>query len=251
MTSLFGNIRVRTPLRTAWPALAILSTLCLAAAPVAAQSALDHFMCYVVRGKNLAVPNILLQDEFDLLQGLVENVTVNRAVYFCNPVIKAHGGVITQITDINAHLKWYSITPKELVPTRTILVDNQFGDGQVIKLRQPRWLAVPARKDDHPLSQLLDHYKCYQASGAAVNAKVSLQDQFETDRDFTVYKPVRYCNPVRKTHNNVIFPVRNAEDRLVCYDVARPLSTQDQFGAENLFVRKMDLCVPSRWRPQG
>jgi hypothetical protein len=48
-----------------------------------------------------------------------------------------------------------------------------------------------------------------------------------------------------KLHGPVVSPIRNPLARLVCYDVARPLVATNQFGVENLMVRKMTLCAPT------
>lgn len=223
--------------------LASLAGTLLFAGPAAAQQ-LDHFMCYGVSSKPINVGNVQLQDQFDVMGGIVEIVRVNRPVFFCNPVRKTRPGHISPIIDRTAHLKWYSITTTT-VPTHVAIVNNQFGPEQKLSIKQPKWLAVPTAKDDLPFPEQLDHYKCYAASGASVNATVTLEDQFERDRNFVVLRPLRYCNPVRKVHGPVIVDIKNAQSRLVCYDVARPARTANQFGQETLWIRKMDLCAPT------
>jgi hypothetical protein len=215
----------------------------LLAGPAAAQQ-LDHFMCYGVSSKAINVGNVQLQDQFDVMAGIVEIVQVNRPIYFCNPVRKTRPGHVSEIIDPTAHLKWYSITTAA-VPNRVAIVRNQFGPEQKLSIKQPKWLAVPTAKDNLPFPQQLDHFKCYAASGSSVNATVTLEDQFELDRNFVVLRPQRYCNPVRKVHGAVIVDIRYPQGRLVCYDVARPAQTANQFGQETLWIRKMSLCVPS------
>lgn len=225
------------------PALALLAGMLLLAGPAAAQQ-LDHFMCYGVSGKAINVANVQLQDQFDVLAGIVEIVTVNRPTFFCNPVRKTRPGHVSEIVDRTAHLKWYSITTTA-VPGHVAIVRNQFGPEQKLNIKQPKWLAVPTAKDNLPFPELLDHFKCYAATGVSVNATVTLEDQFELDRNFVVLRPQRYCNPVRKVHGPVNVDIKNAQGRLVCYDVARPLRAANQFGLETLWVRKMTLCAPT------
>lgn len=210
----------------------------------AAAQQLDHFMCYGVSGKAINVANVQLQDQFDVLAGIVEVVTVYRPAYFCNPVRKSRPGEITEIIDPRSHLKWYSIRTIP-VPNHVAVVRNQFGPEQKLSIKQPKWLAVPTAKDNLPFPELLDHFKCYVATGVSVNATVTLEDQFELDRNFVVLRPQRYCNPVRKVHGAVTSEIRNPQWRLVCYDVARPLRAANQFGLETLWVRKMTLCAPT------
>ena len=204
---------------------------------------LDHFMCYAIRGVLENAP-VQLEDQFD--PGFVP-ATVLRPEFFCNPVEKTRldTGEVTKIIFPQNHLKWYRISTPQ-VPTHTVLVANQFGTNQKLRLTQPRWLAVPTQKDDLPHPESLDHFKCYPATGASVSIPVTLRDQFEEDRNFLVLKPLRFCNPTRKIHGDIRVEIQNPEAHLTCYDVARSVKTQNQFGPEVFFVRKMTLCVPSR-----
>jgi hypothetical protein len=212
--------------------------------PAGAQVALlDHFMCYTITGPSVNAP-VALQDQFDVLIGLVEQATVTKPSFFCNPVRKIRGGVVTEIRNINNHLKWYKIdTPQ--VPTHKVLVTNQFTTGQTLTVGQPQWIAVPTQKDALPPPSNLDHFKCYTVKGGSINQVVTLEDQFESDKNFVVLKPLRLCNPVRKQHAGISVGITNPEAHLVCYDVARPVRAINQFGTESLLVRKMTLCVPS------
>jgi hypothetical protein len=228
------------PGRVAGPAVALL----LLASTAGAQVPLDHFMCYPVSGPNVNTP-VQLEDQFDKMHGIIENVTVTRPNYFCNPTMKIFEGVVTNIVDRTAHLKWYRIVTTK-VPEHKIVVRNQFGANQTLSVGQPRWLAVPTQKDTLPRPEDLDHFKCYPAKGPSISKPVTLEDQFERDKDFTVLRPVRFCNPVVKRHGTVVVNIRHPEAHLVCYDVARQFRATNQFGVENLLVRKMDVCVPSQ-----
>jgi hypothetical protein len=231
---------------------------------------LDHFMCYGIASPNLNV-NVQLEDQFDA--GPVDTLVL-APNYHCNPARKFDGevnvlellGALT-LSNRYGHLEWYRIKTAT-VPARTVQVDNQFGT-QTLQLTQPRWLAVPTVKDGEEFEPAnwcgnwwavyspnyqrdcvappqLDHYKCYIATGASVDRQVSLWDQFEFDSNFVALAPLKFCNPVEKTHNSNFTGIVNSRDHLVCYDVARTVHTENQFGTAEYVVRKnMELCVPS------
>ena len=76
---------------------------------------------------------------------------------------------------------------------------------------------------------------------------VGLHDQFQEER-FEVRRPVLLCNPVAKSHGDIVFPIKNKEAHLMCFG-ARPRDgepvqklarTLNQFGPELLRLRKMD-----------
>jgi len=236
-------------LRVGWTSLgAILALLACPGQANAQIALLDHFMCYTVTGTSVNTP-VQLQDQFDLITGIIEQATVTRPAFFCNPVRKTRNGQVTEIRNINNHLKWYKINTAT-VPSRKVVLANQFTTAQTLTVGQPQWLAVPTRKDQLPPPSNLDHFKCYSVKGASLNQVVTLEDQFELDKNFVVLKPLRLCNPVRKQHGGIVTEITNPEAHLVCYDVARPLQAVNQFGTENLLVRKMTLCVPSTKRLQ-
>ena len=108
--------------------------------------------------------------------------------------------------------------------------------------QDPDWIDPD---DPRCLPPVLDHFKCYEATGSSVETQVTLLDQFEIDINFVVLRPLRFCNPVVKIHGDRT-EIANPTQHLVCYDVARPVHTENQFDAEDFLVRKnMDLCVPS------
>jgi hypothetical protein len=67
-----------------------------------------------------------------------------------------------------------------------------------------------------------------------------------------MHDPVLLCNPVEKTHNDIVTPIQNPDDHLVCYKLEGTQFTAtaqvgNQFGEEILTVEPADLlCVPSR-----
>jgi hypothetical protein len=211
-----------------------------------AQVPLDHFLCYAIADPGPREDAfVLLVDQFDVRDGRVEEAIVTVARNFCNPVEKTHGIVVTPIVNIDAHLKAYVINT-QTVQERRVVVSNQFGSAQELRVGQPRFLAVPTQKLPQPPPQGLDHFKCYDARGRSVGATVTLEDQFQVEKDISVLRPIKFCNPVQKTHLGIVTPILNPSAHLVCYDLAKEVDTDNQFGPESFLVRKkLGLCVPS------
>lgn len=214
--------------------------LFLSDTPASAQPLpLDHFMCYRIGGTAVGV-TVGLVDQFGSAAA-----TVGTPAFFCNPAEKttATGGV-TPIQNEAGHLKWYNLSA-QTAPTRSVVVRNQFGGQQTLKVTLPRWLAVPTQKDSLPPPERLDHFKCYTASGTSVNATVTLEDQFQLEKQVSVLRPIRFCNPVQKTHLGAVTQIQNPDAHLVCYDVVKKAALRNQFRQENHIFRKVNLCVPT------
>ena len=258
---------------------AVLVGPALAAPPLPPPEDLDHFRCYSNTGHPALPPIATLEDQFDERLEKVEEVAVVWPIGFCNPVAKtipSPGGGPGQTTDIldpKAHLTMYEIreTTRQRHPIWKVTVDNQFGR-QTIFATKPVLLGVPTQKVsvNGVLTGLglpvdLNHFKCYQAKGAPLNAAVTLEDQFETT-DLLVVEPVIFCNPVTKTVTRagvpVVTPIVDPEAHLTCYNLKLAtqigfstninIQTNNQFnhiaGAPESFTVVTDervLCVPS------
>jgi hypothetical protein len=207
---------------------------------------MDHLKCYSVTGPAINAA-VTLRDEFDDFLDRVERKTVAKPLRLCNPVTKTVAGVNTGVTNPNTHLKFYQITPLDPTPRPVfqVRVRNQFGDS-TFKVTSPVELAVPTQKLPHGPFGGVDHFKCYTTSGVkSVNKVVTLNDQFDLERNLTVTTPFRFCNPVEKTHGDIVTPIKNKE-HLVCYKLTRKPSTRNQFGTETLTQSLTQLlCVPS------
>jgi len=215
------------------------------AAPPSPPPDLDHFRCYSNTGHPAGL-TAFLEDQFDQRLEKVEEVVVVWPIGFCNPVAKtipSPGGGPGQTTDIldpKAHLTMYEIreTTRQRHPTWKVTVDNQFGR-QTIFATKPVLLGVPTQKvsvegvDTGLAAPVgLNHFKCYQAKGAPLNAAVILEDQFETT-DLLVVEPVIFCNPVTKTVTRttgvpIVTPIVDPEAHLTCYNLK--LATQIGFS---------------------
>lgn len=188
---------------------------------LSAPGGLDHFKCYTPiladAGQLARVPfPVGLRDQF----GAIKVSVARQPDRLCNPAKKEHDGVVTDITDPQAHLVCH---PVQLVPgssftPRTVRVENQFGVDtldvtKVLKLCLPSF----KRKDTdpsfpRPLPQQpagLSHFLCYEARTRTPQPPpppfpptiVTLTDQFG-QAPTHVGDPVTLCNPVQKTRPN-------------------------------------------------
>jgi hypothetical protein len=243
---------VSRPALLAAATLAFAVCLCPALAEAQAAPTLDHFWCYGIQGP-FHDKLISLRDQFDPAGAVSPPVLLRTAVRFCNPVEKTdRAGVVTPITNPDAHLKLYLISPHVLSPTRRVVVNNQFGK-QRLYTYDPALIGVPSAKNSDIPPKGLDHFKCYRAYGAALYRKVvKLRDQF-MEGQVKVNRAVAFCNPTEKLHDEVFTPIENPKGHLVCYSVtptAAPERTAffnvDQFGIEKFITPGSDiLCVPS------
>src|SRR5439155_1367870 len=160
--------------------------------------------------------------------------------------------VVTPITNPDSHLKLYNLAA-EAAPIRVVTVNNQFGQ-QTLQVFDPVILAVPTQKLPLNPPHDLDHFKCYQCTGDPLpNVFVDLLDQFHNELNVQMFVPVYFCNPVEKTHNNVVTPIEHPDAHLVFYLISQQafttsITTVNQFGIEqDLPINPADLPgVPSQ-----
>jgi hypothetical protein len=221
-----------------------------------AQEVHDHFKSYSVSGHLLPSPiDVTLTDQFGTVQGSVQYISL-----FSPPTEKLlPGGGISSIIHDENHLTWYNF--EGTADARTLLVTNQFGDGQEWVVKDPKFLLLPAWKLyvnglptglGHPLG--LDHYLCYEAiSGPPVDLDgVTLTDQFHQEY-VTVGAPKLLCNPADKIVPDDGNPIFDSGNHLACYDITPQLLppplevwANDQFGDSMFMVlENRYLCVPS------
>jgi len=210
---------------------------------------LDHFKCYNVTGPYLG-ETVELQDQFIAIKAVVEDPE-----FFCNPVAKNHcGKVVIPIWNPDNHLTLYSINYITNAQSWAVNVSNQFGE-QELKLYNPVLLAVPTQKlgwydfeegcwkagGSPPVG--LDHFLLYPATGPDLDVTLKLlEDQWHSELNVVVVRPVYFANPVQKTHDCVVTPIENPEAHLVFYKiVGAPYSTI--VGIKNQFVSMSTLNV--------
>lgn len=217
----------------------------------------NHFLGYkdaIPQQPNGA--QVLLQDQFRTAKN-----RVLEPVYFFNPVQKTKwtGGhqepVVSKIRYKDHHLIAYDIQTEDMQP-RVVWVKNQFSTAwQRVQVRQPKYLLVPTQKikpNLHNVPKRLDHYLCYEIVGEKMDVRVALKDQFQGYDYMPTGDPCLLCNPVRKTHNGRIVPIRNKKWHLVGYKLDKPLpeiipvTGNNQFANEMLRLNNLDLLlVPS------
>ena len=210
-------------------------------------SPLDHFKCYEVGEGAPVEQDVYLEDQFGTF-----NAAVGDAYLFGNPAEKVHGDVVTTILNPDHHLTVYNLTCEGEPREWFVTVDNQFGT-RPLTVSGPVGLAVPTQKDGHEPPVGLDHFLLYEVvQGISLDVVVGLNDQFGQEPEVSVYKPVFFANPVRKTHGGDITEIENPERHLVFYAIdagafSMPdLPVANQFGEQTLDVEyPIRLAVPS------
>ena len=110
------------------------------ATAITAPAAVDHYKCYKVKGKAFSPkPTPEVSDEFEL-----DRDTVGKPFLICNPAIKDGSPVFFP----DVHQVCYKVKGKKKLDTPLeVLVSNQFGDDQELKVKKKeKILCVPSRK---------------------------------------------------------------------------------------------------------
>ena len=197
---------------------------------------LDHFKCYEVFGQPVHA-TVDLRDQFHL----EENVSVLYPIFLCNPVVKVHANILTPVLNPDAHLVCYVIKGAPL-PYKLMRIRNQFGI-EYLRLRYAQEICVPSEKEAEE-DEKLDHFKCYSAFGERfINETVYLQDQFGFNQDVQVLHPIDFCNPVEKTHNGDVTPIKNPDAHLTKYMIKAPQAPYRQATVSNQFGSNQPLNV--------
>lgn len=190
-----------------------------------------------VPGVGLNGPIVQIDDQFG-----TQATDLGNPTRFLVPVSKNGEGLV----DFFSHLTCYQIVDGVAGPA--VISTNQFGV-QPLTLGVPDTLCVPTEKLIAPGPINVDHYKCYLASGAPVDAGVSLQDQFGSTSAI-VLSPRLFCTPASKNGEPISDPVAH----LTCYDTTPPglapgpIPILNQFTpvADTLQLAEADMvCVPS------
>lgn len=205
---------------------------------------LDHFKIYDVMDNRVDY-QVTLQGQFDEEPEEAELLVLS---HFANPVSKNQEPLYNH----NAHLTWYRLYQPMPEPTRTVVVENQFGQHTLL-IGRPFALLAPAQKRERG-SQFpveLDHFKLYRVlGGEPLDEQVTLQDQFGSQEARVIF-PLAFGVPVRKAYLGHISPIHNEKVHLLIYRITsqpvregRPV--RDQFGRRYLcFFRSVGLAVPS------
>lgn len=217
----------------------------------------NHFLCY-----NDAIEHqpsgagLVLQDQFRTTKALVGELE-----NFYNPVRKTKRSAtsekpkVSKIRYKDHHLMGYHIETDQ-TEVRKVWVKNQFSKKwQKLEVHQSFKLLVPAQKIEpnfHKPPKGLDHYICYEVVGENMDVQVALKDQFRSYRYMPTGQPVVLCNPVKKTHGDKVFPIKNRKWHLVGYKLdyqleqTTPATASCQIGKESMRLNLLDMIlVPS------
>lgn len=208
----------------------------------------NHYTVYTATGTPPSASSALLQDQF-----LTEVVELGPISYFFLPAQKNSEPIVDPFT----HQTGYQIVGKPF--GATVTVQHQFGQ-HTLSVFDPDVLLVPTDKLTDPNGPIMDqHFKCYHASGPALNVQVSTHDQWGSQTDIYVGEPFLFCNPVTK--NELHVPPR-PDVHLTCYVTAPPLTLTISPPISNQFTelvsgevatqQRMALCLPSTklgWTP--
>jgi hypothetical protein len=236
---------------TATPTLTATPTITVTPTPLP----LDHFQCFETHRTPLNRAGVSVIDQFG-----ASTVTIKRSKRICAPADK-NGEDPTAITDAG-HLSSYTIKqtdPKYTGSLKGVTVTNQFGS-LVLNVGRADRLLVPTAKSltgtpTFPLTEPLDHFKCYKVSGAKFRrADIGVETQFGP-LTIDIKKPLHLCAPANKSGEDPTAP--NHPDHLMCYQVRGPrpqtqptVHTVDQFTPQSgsdsyVFFGPREFCVPS------
>jgi hypothetical protein len=222
----------------------------------------DHQLCYSASGAPFKIPSgVRLINQFSP-NGFVPKINPN-VVWHCNPVQKTlPTGKSYPITNPNAHLACFTITPPKAQQNHTVVVINQFGSA-TLSTGQPNLLCVPSWKSlTGPPKKVpttppgLNHFTCYSvkvAKGAYKPPTVMLKDEFTKKAVTATVSPTprELCLPTEKIVGKHTFNIINPAMHLLCYPVTKTpviptVWDENQFGTSKLSVRATNtLCVPS------
>ena len=212
--------------------------VCSVVALAGVATAQDHFRVYpVVPGEGIDGPIVQIDDQFG-----TQVTDLSGPLRFMVPASKN----AEPIFDFFSHLTCYQILDGAAGPA--VISTNQFGV-QPLTLGVPDSLCVPTEKLIAPGPVSLDHYKCYEAAGAQIDAGVALQDQFG-QTSAIVLNPRLFCTPADKNGEGIADPITH----LTCYDTTPPGIAPGPIPILNQFTAAPDLftlleadmlCAPS------
>jgi hypothetical protein len=270
MSTLFRASAVKLAVAGAVVALSAASTVAgvaaASASPHRAPPPVDHQLCYGASSTSFRIPaGIRLINQFSP-NGFVPTIS-HKVVLHCNPTVKIlPTGQVFPITNPNAHLACFPITPPTPQPTPTVSVTNQFGTATLIP-QQPNLLCVPSWKSlTGPPGKTphtppgLNHFTCYpvtMSAGGYNPPPVMLQDEFAAAPVNAQVAPVpaELCLPTEKIlPTGKIFPIINPTMHLLCFPVTptpiiSPVFDENQFGTHPITISATRwLCLPSTKR---
>ena len=206
-----------------------------------------HYKCYQIPA-NAPVPTpplVTLETQF----GVEKDVRVGLSQFLCPPAVKTYNGASSgDLTQ--PHLKCYSIQSTDN-PPHVVNLTDQFGTQSNVAVGPAVLLCMPVLKTIfNPLVPTpapgtlptVPHYKCYQITGPAPSASVTLDTQFGTENNVIVGLAQLLCAPAIKTKQVAVGaqPEGNLNaPHLKCYQITGPqpvptisVNLHTQFGDE-------------------
>ena len=178
-------------------------TLAVPSQKISWEQPLDHFKTYWVDEMAPISEVVQLEDQFATI-----TANVTWANLFANPVEKQAGvefSELSPIFDARDHLMFYDIDMLEGEGGEwEVLVDNQFGTGQWLRVSGPIMVIVPTEKIPHGPTEDLNHFLVYEVLDWELTPEepVLLWDQFTPEGpEFNlVGSPMLFAVPAQKTH---------------------------------------------------
>lgn len=202
---------------------------------------LDHFRFYVTEPVKEQA-SIGMRGQFDRS---TKDAGIVAITHFATPVSK-NGG---KILDKNAHLTFHRFSKPQDEPKRIVLFKNQFGEQKIITGRSLAILA-PAEKleEGSKFPAGLDHFKVYEVlEGEAVNKAVKLQDQFPPAREVRIGRPLMFCVPIIKLHDNKTTEIKNKDAHLTIYQTTATPDTGETRGVVDQFDKRKIRITRGVW----
>ena len=178
----------------------------------------NHYLVYDIAQPHTADIFVRLFDQFD--EHFPEIFSTNMLIMekFANPVDKNNEGYFNELI----HQTWWLIDDPQ--GNKEVGILNQFGH-QIWDVGNGRYLILPALKD-MPGGGVppWNHYKCYDATGPALDVPVILHDQWGGFSSVVV-DPVLFCNPcVKELANGEVFQPLSPEAHLAVYRLDQTLA---------------------------
>jgi len=224
---------------------------------------IDHFSCYKgrrTRGTPLfaAIPGVSLADVFQ--NGLGD---VGQAKAICAPADLNSSGVGDPVTHLVSYRLKNRLPPFRLM---NVSITDRFGTKSLRAVATADRLLVPSGKALGGAASAppagLDHFKCYKAYFSNFASQVvTVTDQFETARAYSLIRPSHLCAPVNKNGEGITQPGAF----LMCYKAKVPstdppvgtvvgqIHVNNQFGTDQQLdlQREREVCVPATYNLPG
>ena len=218
--------------------IALLCTLTLLNTVASARAAGDYFEVMDV------TPSRVINHEIELKGPFDDDLIKTRLT---GPQLFSHavGSGEKAAQDRNAYLNWYKIAQPATEPRRILVICDSLRGNKAhqITIQNSAFLLLPAQRvttgPPSPLPDGLDHFKAYKIVNATqVSQQVKLAGTYGP-ADRTATKAAYLCVPVEQRHHHDHFPVKNAQDCMLIYELMphehkTSVTTIDQFGLNKL-----------------